>query len=189
MLIEMTGRTALLVGNGGAVEAALRRVLGASGATVASAADMAEAARQRDMDRLVVFSPPTPADDIVAHAIAFGEILGPRAGRIVVITSAQGLVAVGSDYAAARDASAAIAAMRTLAMALAERGICVNALAVAAVGADEASLVSHTALVRPGTPEEAAAAALFLLDRENTYMTGHTLAADGGWSAGYIRNF
>jgi NAD(P)-dependent dehydrogenase (short-subunit alcohol dehydrogenase family) len=34
-----------------------------------------------------------------------------------------------------------------------------------------------------------AVAALFLADPENTYMNGHVLVVDGGWIAGYAREF
>ena len=36
-------------------------------------------------------------------------------------------------------------------------------------------------------PAEIADAALFLLDPENSYTTGHVLVVDGGWTAGYAR--
>ncbi len=36
---------------------------------------------------------------------------------------------------------------------------------------------------RYATPEEVAAAALFLVSDEARYITGHTLAVDGGFSA------
>ena len=37
--------------------------------------------------------------------------------------------------------------------------------------------------------DEVVAAALFLCDPANTYTTGQLLSVDGGWTAGYARNF
>jgi NAD(P)-dependent dehydrogenase (short-subunit alcohol dehydrogenase family) len=37
--------------------------------------------------------------------------------------------------------------------------------------------------------DEIAVAALFLADPENSYMNGHVLTVDGGWNAGYARDF
>jgi hypothetical protein len=34
-----------------------------------------------------------------------------------------------------------------------------------------------------------AVAALFLADRENSYMNSHVRTVDGGWTAGYTRDF
>jgi len=45
-------------------------------------------------------------------------------------------------------------------------------------------LKKRTALRRFATPEELLPALLFLLDPENSYMTGQTLTIDGGMSAG-----
>ena len=50
-------------------------------------------------------------------------------------------------------------------------------------------LLNHIPLGRPGTPEEIASAALFLADPENSYTNGHILTVDGGWTAGYTREF
>ena len=44
-------------------------------------------------------------------------------------------------------------------------------------------------LGRPGPLAEVVAAVLFLCDPANTYTTGQLLAVDGGWMAGYGRNF
>jgi NAD(P)-dependent dehydrogenase (short-subunit alcohol dehydrogenase family) len=49
--------------------------------------------------------------------------------------------------------------------------------------------VTHVPLARAAELAEIADAALFLLDPENSYTTGHVLVVDGGWTAGYARNF
>ena len=41
----------------------------------------------------------------------------------------------------------------------------------------------------PAETREIAVAALFLADPENSYMNGHILTVDGGWTAGYAREF
>ena len=46
-------------------------------------------------------------------------------------------------------------------------------------------MLDHIPLGRPAEPEEIAVAVLFLADPENSYMNGHMLTVDGGWTAGY----
>jgi NAD(P)-dependent dehydrogenase (short-subunit alcohol dehydrogenase family) len=50
-------------------------------------------------------------------------------------------------------------------------------------------MLDHVPLGRPGTVDEIAVAALFQADPENSYMNGHVLTVDGGWTAGYARDF
>ena len=52
-----------------------------------------------------------------------------------------------------------------------------------------ATMLAHVPLGRPGTPEEIAHAALFLAAPESSYVNGHILTVDGGWTAGYMREF
>jgi NAD(P)-dependent dehydrogenase (short-subunit alcohol dehydrogenase family) len=51
------------------------------------------------------------------------------------------------------------------------------------------SLVSHIPLGRPATTTDIAHAALFLVSPEASYITGVVLPVDGGWVAGYVRNW
>jgi 3-oxoacyl-[acyl-carrier protein] reductase len=50
-------------------------------------------------------------------------------------------------------------------------------------------MLDHVPLGRPAEPAEIAVAVLFLADPENSYMNGHMLTVDGGWTAGYTRDF
>ena len=50
-------------------------------------------------------------------------------------------------------------------------------------------MLAHIPLGRPAETREIAVAALFLADPENSYMNGHMLTVDGGWTAGYAREF
>ena len=50
-------------------------------------------------------------------------------------------------------------------------------------------MLAHIPLGRPGEVREIAVAALFLADPDNSYMNGHMLTVDGGWTAGFAREF
>lgn len=125
-----------------------------------------------------------------------------RSGRIVNVVSALGLMPARGEGDRSANAAAIVSLTRTLAMELAPQGIAVNAIAAGAIGtASEVEmpasaqqqladrLLSHVPVGRPGNARDIAAAALFLVDPANSYMTGHVLAVDGGWLAGYARDF
>jgi NAD(P)-dependent dehydrogenase (short-subunit alcohol dehydrogenase family) len=126
-------------------------------------------------------------------------------GRIVNISSIAGLVPLRlqSAYVAAKAGVANLT--RSMALEYGPHGILVNAVAPGSTltrgtealfygpgGAyteKAASLLSHIPLGRPAQPEEIAAAVLFLAAPEASYITGHVLVVDGGWTAGYTRDW
>jgi NAD(P)-dependent dehydrogenase (short-subunit alcohol dehydrogenase family) len=128
-----------------------------------------------------------------------------RGGRIVNISSIAGLVPLRLQcaYVAAKAGVANLT--RAMALELAPHGIRVNAVAPGSTltrgtealfyGKDgaytekAASLLSHVPLGRPGRPEEIAHAVLFLVAPESSYITGAILTVDGGWTAGYTRDW
>ncbi|MYK19387.1 SDR family oxidoreductase [Candidatus Poribacteria bacterium] len=126
-------------------------------------------------------------------------------GRIVNISSIAGLVPLRlqSAYVAAKAGVANLT--RSMALELGPEGILVNAVAPGSTltrgtealfygddGAyteNAASLLSHIPLGRPGRTTEIAAAVLFLVSPDASYINGNILTVDGGWTAGYTRDW
>jgi len=50
-------------------------------------------------------------------------------------------------------------------------------------------MLAHIPVGKPGNSMDIAYAALFLAAPESAYINGHVLTVDGGWTAGYIREF
>ena len=51
------------------------------------------------------------------------------------------------------------------------------------------SLISHIPLGRPGETSDIANAVLYLASDDAAYVTGHVLVVDGGWTAGFAREW
>jgi len=112
-----------------------------------------------------------------------------RRGRIVNLTSVVGLTGNPgqANYAAAK--AGLLGFTKSLAQELASRNITVNAVAPGFIDTDmtraltdeqRAALLTRVPLGRLGTPEDIAAAVLFLVSPQAAYITGETLHVNGG---------
>ena len=117
-----------------------------------------------------------------------------RGGRIINLASFAGVVAdpMSAPYAATK--GGVVQLTRTCAVEWAKHGILVNAIGPGYVRTDMtahtldhpetgASVRARTPLGRPANPEEMAGAAVFLASAASSYVTGHILMVDGGWTA------
>src|SRR5581483_4141047 len=127
------------------------------------------------------------------------------AGRIINIASIVGLVPLRLQCAFVAAKAGVVNLTRAMALELGPHGILVNGIAPGSTLTEGTKqlfygeggkfrdsvqkLLDHIPLGRPGTVEEIAHAALFLAAPESSYVNGHVLVVDGGWTAGYMREF
>ncbi|HSQ55550.1 MAG TPA: SDR family oxidoreductase [Gemmata sp.] len=128
-----------------------------------------------------------------------------KTGRIINIASIAGLVPLRLQCAFVAAKAGVVNLTKAMALELGPHGILVNGIAPGSTltegtrmlfyGEDGLfkesvqRMLDHVPLGRPATVDEIAVAALFLADPENSYMNGHVLTVDGGWTAGYAREF
>jgi 3-oxoacyl-[acyl-carrier protein] reductase len=130
---------------------------------------------------------------------------GQGAGRIINIASIVGLVPLRLQCAFVAAKAGVVNLTRAMALELGPLGILVNGIAPGSTLTEGTKqlfygeggkfhdnvqrMLDHVPLGRPATTDEIAVTALFLADPENSYMNGHILTVDGGWTAGYARDF
>jgi NAD(P)-dependent dehydrogenase (short-subunit alcohol dehydrogenase family) len=126
-------------------------------------------------------------------------------GRIINIASIVGLVPLRLQCAYVAAKAGVVNLTRSMALELGPHGILVNGIAPGSTLTEGTrrlfygegglfhdsvkQMLAHVPLGRPAETREIAIAALFLADPENSYMNGHILTVDGGWTAGYTREF
>jgi 3-oxoacyl-[acyl-carrier protein] reductase len=126
-------------------------------------------------------------------------------GRIINIASVAGLVPLRLQCAFVAAKAGVVNLTRAMALELGPHGILVNGIAPGSTLTEGTKqlfyaeggkfrdsvqkMLDHIPLGRPGTVEEIAHAALFLAAPESSYVNGHVLVVDGGWTAGYLREF
>jgi NAD(P)-dependent dehydrogenase (short-subunit alcohol dehydrogenase family) len=128
-----------------------------------------------------------------------------KSGRIINIASVLGIVPARLQCAYVAAKAGVVNLTRAMALELGPQGILVNCVAPGSVLTEGTkqlfyapggqfsdrvkAMLAHIPLGRPGTPDEIAQAVLFLAAPESSYVNGAVIPVDGGWLAGYIREF
>ena len=128
-----------------------------------------------------------------------GPMLARRAGAIVNIASIGGVLGIRDRLAYCTTKFAVVGLTKALAIDHAKAGVRVNCVCPGRVEtpfvaarireypdpeAAYREMAATQAIGRMGTPEEIAAAVLYLASDEAAFVTGSALVIDGGWSAG-----
>ena len=118
-------------------------------------------------------------------------------GSVVNLSSVEGLEAIQMQPAYSASKGGVVLLTRNLAIDFGAAGVRVNCLCPGLVRTPMTEMlfddgiaeirdrfIAQHMLGRPGLPEEIAAAALFLASDDASFVTGHALVVDGGFSAG-----
>ncbi|MES2890152.1 MAG: SDR family NAD(P)-dependent oxidoreductase [Pseudomonadota bacterium] len=128
---------------------------------------------------------------LVAQAVA-REMVTTGGGSIVNMSSVNGLMAIPSIASYNVSKGGVNQLTRVMALALADQGVRVNAVAPGTIATElahsavlgsaeaRARVLSRTPLKRLGEPLEVAEVCAFLLSAASTYMTGEIVYVDGG---------
>ena len=129
---------------------------------------------------------------LVGQAVARVMVANAGGGAIVNMSSVNGVMAIPNIASYNVSKGGVNQLTRVMALALADHGIRVNAVAPgtiatelaknAVLGSDEAKqrIMSRTPMKRLGEPHEIAAVCAFLVSSASSYMTGEIVYVDGG---------
>ncbi len=148
--------------------------------------------------------------DIAVHGTfycstaASGHMIRQGSGCIINIASVAGVVALRLQAAHVATKAAIIRMSQAMALELGPKGIRVNSISPGSTVTDNTrqifysddaaskdragELLSFIPMGRPAEPEDIANAALYLASDLASYVHGHNLIVDGGWTAGHNRD-
>jgi len=125
-----------------------------------------------------------------------------KSGSIVHVASIEGLYGMTAQVAYGTSKGGVVQMTRNMAVDLAHDNVRVNCVCPGVVETPMIEIINDESLVhiknemmslhlleRFGKPEEIAAAILFLASDEASFITGHSLVVDGGWTAGKAIRF
>jgi len=122
-------------------------------------------------------------------------MLTQKSGSVIHVASVEGLEGMSGSTAYNASKGGVVLMTKSMALDYGPAGIRVNCLCPGLILTPLTDvvqrakpvldqMVSWHALGRAGEPEEVAAAALFLASDDASFVTGHALVVDGGWTAG-----
>jgi NAD(P)-dependent dehydrogenase (short-subunit alcohol dehydrogenase family) len=122
-------------------------------------------------------------------------LLAQKSGSVIHVASVEGLEGMAGSMAYNASKGGVVLMTKSMALDYGPAGIRVNCLCPGLILTPLTNIVQQAkpvldqmvswhALGRPGRPEEVAAAALFLASDDASFVTGHALVVDGGWTAG-----
>jgi 3-oxoacyl-[acyl-carrier protein] reductase len=125
------------------------------------------------------------------HCCKWGlrKMMGQRSGSIVNISSISAIIGTQGQTNYAASKGAVISFTKSLAREAGLMGIRANTVVAGMIATDMTAalkqdlverIVSGSALGRIGTPDEVAAAVLFLASERASYITGQSIVVDGG---------
>lgn len=170
----------------GEVDAVVANVGGAAVAAAAHETDPDEWRRVLDLNLTAAY---------LAMSAAAQRMVPRRRGSIVAVSSVQGMRGFPEHAAYAAAKAGVIGLARQMAVDCGPQGVRVNAVCPGTVLTEgvrawletlpdpagrEREFTRWPALRRTGTPEEIAAAILWLASDESSYVSGHALVVDGG---------
>jgi 3-oxoacyl-[acyl-carrier protein] reductase len=137
-----------------------------------------------------------------SRAVSAGMVQRRR-GSIVNIGSVLGIIPIRLQCAFSAAKAGMLNFTRSHALEVGQFGVRVNGVAPGSILTEgtktlfyneeakrlSESLISHIPLGKPGETRDIANAVLYLASDDASYVTGHVLVVDGGWTAGFAREW